>query len=134
MPTNFTCQGRGMPDLVMNGHNCPTWQNTQLQPVDGTSCSAPMFAGAVAYLNNHQAQRGRPPVGFFNPTLYHMSLSGVYHDLADGYNWCTEYRCCPTRKDGGSDFGYKATRGWDPVTGNGEPNLGLMVEWFDIYT
>ena len=33
-----------------------------------------------------------------------------------------------TRKDKGSDFGYKATKGYDPVYGLGTPNVGLMKE------
>ena len=43
----------------------------------------------------------------------------------------SEYFCCPTRQDGGSDFGYLASNGWDPVTGLGTPNIGLMKEWLD---
>jgi tripeptidyl-peptidase-1 len=39
-------------------------------PVDGTSASAPIFAGVITLLNDARAAAGLPPLGFLNPILY----------------------------------------------------------------
>ena len=101
--------------------------------MDGTSCSSPLFAAIVSLLNDYQVSRGKPKLGFINPVLYKMAEDNpnIFHDIKEGNNFCTEYFCCPIRKDGSSDFGYLASNGWDPVTGLGTPNVGLMKEWLD---
>tara|TARA_B100000674_G_scaffold473396_1_gene464260 strand:- start:310 stop:2037 length:1728 start_codon:yes stop_codon:yes gene_type:complete len=132
-PTNFNKNGRGYPDVSAIGHNCPVIDGGILQSVDGTSCSSPLFAAIVSLLNDYQVSRGKPKLGFINPVLYKMAEDNpnIFHDIKEGNNFCTEYFCCPIRKDGGSDFGYLASNGWDPVTGLGTPNVGLMKEWLD---
>jgi len=109
------------------GHYCPIVPGGQVMGVDGTSCSAPVFAALVALLNDHQVSQGRPKLGFINPVLYKMWADNkkIFHDITQGNNWCTESQCC------NSTFGYEAAVGWDPVTGLGTPNFGLMLEWLD---
>ena len=58
----------------------------------------------------------------------------IFNDGEKGSNWSTEWNVCPIRKDGGSDFGYKASKGYDPVYGLGTPNIGLMMEWLNNHT
>ena len=58
----------------------------------------------------------------------------IFTDYTSGNNWATEGCSCPERNDGGSDFGYSATTGYDPVYGLGTPNIGLMKEWLDSHT
>ena len=53
----------------------------------------------------------------------------IFNDIIEGNNWCTEQNCCPTNNLGGSDFGYKASKGYDPVTGLGTPNVTKMKDW-----
>ena len=110
------------------GHLCPVVIDGTLTPVDGTSCSSPVFAGIVALLNDYQKSRGKPVLGFLNPVLYKMAEDGVFNDITDGGNMCTEMQCC------GDKFGYQSWKGWDPVTGLGTPNFGLMVEWLEANT
>ena len=55
----------------------------------------------------------------------------IFNDIQEGGNWCSEYTCCPVRKDGGSDFGFKSTKGYDPVTGLGTPDVTKMMNWLD---
>ena len=131
LPSNFNKKGRGYPDVSAIGHNCPVILDGQLYNVDGTSCSAPIWAGIVATLNSYQKSRGKPVLGFLNPMLYAMWEDDptLFQDIQVGNNWCTEEGCCPVREDGGSDFGYGASKGWDPVTGLGTPNVGRMIEW-----
>ena len=125
MPANFSRQGRGYPDVSVVGHNCPVMMGGSLGGVDGTSCSSPLFAAIVALLNDHQVSRKKPKLGFLNPMLYKMWEDGVFNDITQGNNWCTEEECC------GPDAGFEAAEGWDPVSGLGTPNVGRMVEWLD---
>ena len=136
LPINFNKNGRAFPDVSIIGHYCPVINDGQLIPVDGTSCSAPVFASIIALLNSYQISKGKKSLGFLNPLLYKMAEdnSNIFNDITDGFNWCTEETCCNIRKDGGSDFGYLASKGYDPVYGLGTPNVGLMKEWLDIYT
>lgn len=126
-PPNFKEGGRGYPDVSALGHYCPIVSGGQVMGVDGTSCSAPVFAALVALLNDHQVSQGKPKLGFINPVLYKMWADNkkIFHDITQGNNWCTESGCC------NSTFGYEAAVGWDPVTGLGTPNFGLMLEWLD---
>ena len=128
-PSNFNKQGRAYPDVAMTGHNCATYQGGMLGGVDGTSCSAPTFAGVITLLNYHQKQQGKPILGFANPVLYRMSRTSntAFTDITTGNNTCTEYMCC------GNGYGYHATEGFDAVTGLGTPNIQSMTEWMDLY-
>jgi subtilase family serine protease len=134
---NFNHNGRGYPDVSAVGHNCPVFSSSDpssVSPVDGTSCSSPYFAGIVAILNDHQSNKGKPKLGFANPLLYKMSKDGVFNDITHGYNWCTEYSCCPLNKNNVSDYGFIASKGWDPVSGLGTPNVAKMLAWLDKNT
>lgn len=140
MPSKYNPTGRVIPDISAVGHNCPTWiwdgRNGQVNAVDGTSCSSPIIAGIIAVINRHQTLRGRPRVGLVAPLLYAMYYDDptIFNDITQGANWCTELECCPTRSDGGSDYGYMSASGYDPVTGLGTPNIGRMLEWLDRNT
>jgi tripeptidyl-peptidase-1 len=133
LPTNFSKNGRAYPDISVVGHNCPVNQGGLFEDVDGTSCSAPIFASIVSILNQHQRKNGRPKLGYLNPVLYKMYSDDptIFNDIQEGGNWCSEYTCCPVREDGGSDFGFKSTKGYDPVTGLGTPDVTKMMKWLD---
>jgi subtilase family serine protease len=136
MPNSFNRQGRAYPDVTVYGHNCPTWEDGMMMPIDGTSCSSPVFAGIVALLNDHQLSQGKPKLGYLNPLLYLMweDDPSTFNDITTGNNWCTEGKCCPVRKDGGSDFGFHGAKGYDAVTGLGTPNVTRIIEWLDRNT
>ena len=126
LPSNCSKLGRGYPDVTVVGHNCPIIMNGYLTSGDGTSCSSPIFASMITLLNDYQKGRGKPRLGFVNPLLYKML--NTFTDITMGNNYCTEYQCCSR------EYGYTATKGWDPVTGLGSPNLGKMIEWLNTYT
>ena len=136
LPHNFSLMGRAYPDVSMIGHSCPVVMNTYLNGVDGTSCSSPLFATVLSILNEHQLDNGKSKLGFASPLLYAMYYSNysVFNDIVEGNNFCTEYMCCDEREDGGSDFGYLASKGYDPVYGLGTPNVERMKEWLDLFT
>jgi len=131
LPSNFSRNGRGYPDVSALGHFCPVVSGGSVMGVDGTSCSSPVFAGIVALLNDFQQGRGKPVLGFANPVLYKMWEDDptIFNDVVEGNNWCTEMQCCAEGKNG-----YPATTGWDPVTGLGTPNVGRMIEWLERNT
>jgi len=122
-PSSCNKNGRGYPDVTAIGHNCPIVSQGTIIGVDGTSCSAPIFATILALLNDYQKLRGKPVLGFANPLLYKMQET--FTDITEGNNHCTEYQCCSL------EYGYLATRGWDAVSGLGVPNVGKMIAWLD---
>jgi subtilase family serine protease len=64
-----TATNRGFPDVAANGRFCEIVLSGTPQPVDGTSCAAPTFAGLVSLINNELVAAGKPKLGFLNPTL-----------------------------------------------------------------
>ena len=93
---------------------------------DGTSASAPVWAGLVTLLNGERLAAGKSRLGFLPPMLYAFGATSPdgFTDITDGDNSCT-------RGDGRADadcckFGFAAARGWDPVTGLGTPRYEAL--------
>ena len=136
IPTQTHYNGRAYPDVSVVGHNCPTVEQGSVGGTDGTSCSAPLFAAIVSILNDHQLSKGKPRLGYINPVLYMMYETDplTFNDITIGNNSCTEYKCCHMNDQNGSDYGFEATKGYDPVYGLGTPRVELMKQWLDKYT
>jgi kumamolisin len=104
-------KGRGVPDVAGDADPASGYQvlvDGQQAVIGGTSAVAPLWAGLIALLNQ---QLGRP-VGFINPTLYHLSsTSKAFQDITIGNNVSSSERGA-----------YIAHKGWDPCTGLGSPN------------
>ncbi|KAF3401971.1 Tripeptidyl-peptidase sed2 [Penicillium rolfsii] len=126
----FNPNGRAFPDVAAQGQNYAIYEKGRLTKVDGTSCSAPVFAGVIALLNDARINAGQSTMGFLNPWLY--SNPAVLNDITTGGS---------TGCDGNGRFGgpsnggpvvpyasWNATAGWDPVTGLGTPNFENMVK------
>lgn len=128
---NFNILGRAYPDVSAVGHSCPVYLNSYLSGVDGTSCSSPIMAGLIAIINNHQWSRNRSSVGFINPLLYdiYRNCPNCFNDVTHGYNWCTEFECC----DNYTQYGFIATKGYDPVTGLGTLNIDNILNYLDNF-
>lgn len=125
--STFNSNGRAYPDISLVGHSCPTYIGGTLQKIDGTSCSSPLMAGLIAVINKHQLSKNKSIVGYFNPLLYHIfeNCDNCFNDITSGNNWCTEQMCC------NSQYGYRATVGYDPVSGMGTPNIGNILHYLD---
>jgi subtilase family serine protease len=85
--------------------------------IGGTSCSSPEWAGIVAVANE---VNGRP-LGLITPALYAVAsdpakYAADFFDVTTGNN-----QAFPTVA------GFAASRGWDPVTGLGTPNVARLV-------
>jgi subtilase family serine protease len=85
----------------------------------GTSAAAPFWASVIALADQYAGR----DLGFVNPALYHIAGSALYraafHDVTRGNNTVTFPPQVFT--------GYRAARGWDPVTGLGRPDAQVLV-------
>lgn len=109
---DFYAPGRAYPDIAAYGQNVQVTASGKVESVAGTSCSAPIFAGIIAMLNDERMQRGKAPLGFLNPWLY--ANPQMFTDVTIGSN---PYQKCD---------GFLAAPGWDPVTGLGTPIYSKM--------
>lgn len=85
------------------------WFDNQLYPVGGTSWSAPIWAGVYTLITEARLKQKRKRLGFFGPVLY-AAKQGL-RDITSG-----------------SNGGYKAGPGWDPVTGLGVPDAVVLLK------
>ena len=126
---NYNRHGRAYPDVSAIGHSCPTYIDGSLGSVDGTSCSAPVMAGLLTYINQYLWTTHRIKLGFANPLLYYIfdNCPQCFKDITDGYNWCTESMCCTNK----TDYGFSAIKGYDPVSGLGTLNIGNILDFLE---
>lgn len=106
------------------GHNVVIFQQGSDEPVDGTSCSAPMWGGVLGMANAARLAAGKPVLGFVNPAIYQVAAStpAAFTDVTTGDNTCTEDGCTP----GCTGFG--AVAGWDATTGFGTPIVPTLIK------
>jgi hypothetical protein len=110
----------------------------QLMSVGGTSASSPSFAGIVALINQYVTAKGlqaKPGLGNINPTLYNLAqnTTNAIHDVTSGDNIVP----CVSKSAGCAtgSFGFKATAGYDQVTGVGSVDAyNLVTKWDSLPT
>lgn len=112
----YNRQGRATPDVAANGDKIAIYTNGEFTRSAGTSASAPIFASVINLINEERIAAGLGPVGFVNPVLY--ANPDALNDIVKGDN-----PGCGTK-------GFKAAKGWDPVTGLGTPNYPKLLEVF----
>jgi hypothetical protein len=114
---------RNIPDVAMIAENVlVVFNGTQQQAfVGGTSVSSPLWAAFMALVNQQGSLRGRPPVGFLNPTIYSLGQStnyaGALHDITTGSN-----------TNASSPTLFFAVPGYDLCTGWGTPKGTNLIE------
>ena len=92
------------------------------------SAAAPTFAAVVANLNSARLSRRQPPLGFLNPFIYSVGYKGLTDIVNGGSDGCRGtdiYSGLPTPFVPYASW--NATKGWDPVTGYGTPNLQKLL-------
>ena len=120
--TFFNRTGRAYPDVSAFGTNfqvlAPSpFGNSNWQPISGTSCASPTFAGIVSRINAERIAGGQPALGFLNPKLYQLGKVG--NDIVKGAN---QDKDCFIFDFGG----FQTAKGWDPVTGLGTPDYDYL--------
>lgn len=127
----FNRGGRAYPDLTAYGENCAIYNGRQgWVGMDGTSCSAPIIAGIIAFINQYQIDKGKPTVGFVNPLLYELyeRNPSTFQDIFHGNSACTEQMCCNDQ-----NFGFLPVKGiWDVVSGLGSPNVNNLLRELNL--
>jgi kumamolisin len=103
--------GRGVPDVAaladpQTGVAIMHVNGQHLDPVGGTSASAPLWAALIARLNQGLQAR----CGFLNTLLYTRFSKGVLRDITVGNNGA-----------------YEAGPGWDACTGLGSPQGAQLL-------
>jgi tripeptidyl-peptidase-1 len=124
----FNTSGRGYPDVAAIG-NAVLIDQGGVQPVGGTSASAPEWAAVVSILNQVAMKKTGKPLGFLNPLIYQIAdaCTNCFQDITIGDNICTEDGCSPGCQ------GFKCTKGWDPVTGWGSPNVKNLIAYLNAH-
>ena len=113
----FNKTGRAYPDVSAFAVNFDIYYLEVEMSVDGTSCATPTFAGVVSLLNDVRLNNNQSSLGFLNPLLYSKLKGKGFIDVTKGNNRGSTTSC---------DDGFKATTGWDPASGWGQPNFGLL--------
>ena len=78
----FNRSGRAIPDVAAIGTNLEIVLDGVTQPINGTSCSSPIFAGIIALINDELLSAGKSPLGFLNPFLY--ANPDAFNDITTG--------------------------------------------------
>ena len=110
--------GRAFPDLAAVGVAYEVEIESFRLQVSGTSASCPVVAGIFALLNEARLRAGKTPLGFIAPLLYDVAARRpeAFRDIVKGNNGM------------GTQAGFDAMPGWDPVTGWGSPRVKVLLE------
>jgi tripeptidyl-peptidase I len=106
--------GRGVPDISALSRNYVTQINGNLETVHGTSAAAPTVASMVVLINDMRLREGKSVAGFLNPVLY-------------AHNWTLKDIYAGKNFDCNGKDGFKASLGWDAVTGLGSPDFEKLL-------
>ncbi|HEX3720013.1 MAG TPA: protease pro-enzyme activation domain-containing protein [Verrucomicrobiae bacterium] len=122
---------RNLPDVALTADNVwAVYSNGFSGELGGTSCAAPLWAGLLALANQQGASNGQASVGFVNPSIYTIGLSGAYtgafHDITNGNNTTPS-----SRNKFYAVPGYDLCTGWGTPAGNNLINLLLGAPLID---
>merc|ERR1712216_488979 len=116
--SSYAQNGRGSPDVSMLDEQFEVitsgpFGGTETVAVGGTSASTPSWGAVISLLNEEclSASGGSKTLGFVNPLLY--KNADAFTDITKGSNAIGE----------NAASGWKATEGWDAVTGLGTPKF-----------
>lgn len=126
----FDRSGRGFPDVSAQGFGFRVYDKGVLRAYQGTSASAPAFAGVIALLNDARLRAKKPSLGFLNPLLYANpnALNDVVLGGSTGCDGLARFHGPPNGSPVIPWASWNATRGWDPVSGLGTPNFPKLLQ------
>eukprot|EP01064_Diplonema_japonicum_P028971 TRINITY_DN4580_c0_g1_i1.p1 TRINITY_DN4580_c0_g1~~TRINITY_DN4580_c0_g1_i1.p1 ORF type:complete len:552 (+),score=74.82 TRINITY_DN4580_c0_g1_i1:60-1715(+) len=120
--------GRGYPDIAAFGGQNLVINEKKVGQDGGTSASSPIWVGVWGLLNSAALKKSGKPLGPAAPYLYYMhgKAPHCFNDIVTGDNMCpfegADCRACN---------GFVTTKGWDPVTGLGTPNVQCMLSFVE---
>jgi len=122
--TYYNASGRAYPDVAAIGTGVVIYQGG-IQVVGGTSASSPTWASVASLLVAAAYEKTGKPLGLLNPLIYQAAAASpsCFQDITVGDNKCTEQGCAKACQ------GYLCTKGWDPVTGFGSPNVQCLINY-----
>src|SRR5216683_2251483 len=131
-PSTFSVD-RGVPDVSAVGgsgvwiycNECVT--QSPVFGTLGTSLSSPAYAGMIAVMESALNNTKYSTFGLFNQVAYQILNSPSYNTVM---HQITSFFVSPygNGNNQGPPQEYQPGPGWNPVTGIGTPNVGLMVE------
>jgi subtilase family serine protease len=118
---------RGVPDVAADANphtgfpvvTGTTGGSYTISGHGGTSASAPAWAGIIALAD----QYAKHHLGFVNPAIYQIAGRSQYHEAFHDITVGNNTVQFPPE----TITGYRASPGWDPVTGWGSPNAEVLV-------
>ncbi|KAI0106443.1 peptidase S8/S53 domain-containing protein [Nemania sp. FL0031] len=126
----YNTKGRGFPDVSAQGYGYRVYDKGVLKGYQGTSCSAPAFAGMVGLLNDARLRANKPSLGFLNPLLYSNpeALNDIVLGGSTGCDGQARFHGAPNGSPVIPYASWNATTGWDPVSGLGTPNFPKLLK------
>ncbi|KAI0459945.1 subtilisin-like protein [Xylaria acuta] len=126
----YNTRGRGFPDVSAQGFGYRVYDKGALKGYQGTSCSAPAFAGIVGLLNDARLKARKPTLGFLNPLLYSNphALNDITLGGSTGCDGTARFHGAPNGSPVIPYASWNATAGWDPVSGLGTPNFPKLLK------
>ncbi|KPM34583.1 putative tripeptidyl-peptidase SED2 [Neonectria ditissima] len=117
----YNPNGRAYPDVAALAWGYQIINHDNQETTGGTSAASPVFGSMIALINSERLKKGKPPLGFLNPWIYKIKQSG-FTDITEGKSegckgtsvWGLPSPVIP-------NAGWKAVKGWDPITGWGTP-------------
>lgn len=110
---NYTENQRGVPDVSLDANpntGVLVIVNGEESTLGGTSIATPMWAGIIATMDQYFNRS----MGVVNPLFYKISETKYYTNTF-------------TQITSGSNYGYNAGSGWNPVTGLGTPLVSNLI-------
>ena len=120
---------RGVPDVAADANPTPTRAASRHKQCrrrlhDQRARRHERQRAHLGWDNRPRRPVRRTPLGFVNPAFYEIARSshyhGAFHDITAGHANSAQF-------PHGTITGYRAARGWDPVTGWGTPNAKMLV-------
>jgi kumamolisin len=109
------CTGRAEPDVSADSGigTYLFFDGAATCCTGGTSLATPIWSAVSVIWNKHNAEHGRPGIGFSAPLIYSLANDATtyakdFHDITTGTN------------------GFAAVTGWDEATGWGSPDFNKL--------
>jgi tripeptidyl-peptidase-1 len=130
LPGFFNKDGRGYPDVSVQGALWFMQVNGTFVGMSGTSASTPLFAAILVNINDNLLAEGLPPIGFLPPLLYYLydTHPEVFNDITVGNIACRAGHIGKKEPLSCSKHYFNATSGWDAASGLGSLNYPLFLK------